>query len=191
MSVIATPVKQTEAVRAADAVYLVDIATGLPAGGGGGGGGTVDQGAGGASAWLVSGPLTDTQLRATPIATNSVVYGQNGTAAASQTNPIPVAEAQGVIASGPGFLTANTPVTIIGAFADRRKFRILNWIQAPVYVSYGTTGTPVSGAGSDFIPAAQVINGVLTPSQYEPWIVPVGGMRAVCAVTGELTVVAA
>lgn len=40
---------------------------GAVTGGGGGGGGTVDQGTGGASAWLVTGPLTDAQLRAAPV----------------------------------------------------------------------------------------------------------------------------
>lgn len=42
----------------ASKVYLVN---------GGGGGGTVDQGAAGVDPWLVTGPLTDTQLRATPV----------------------------------------------------------------------------------------------------------------------------
>lgn len=37
--------------------------------GGGGGGGTVDQGAAGSDPWLVAGPLTDAELRATPVDT--------------------------------------------------------------------------------------------------------------------------
>lgn len=60
MSVVATPVKQTEAVRSADAVYLVDIATGLPAG------------------------------AATANADGSQdIGGVNGTSAATATNPVP------------------------------------------------------------------------------------------------------
>lgn len=119
------------------------------------------------------------------------VSGGDGANPATQINPLPVAQAQGVIISGPFTLAANTAATIIGAFADRRKFRVLNWIAAPVYLSYGTTGTPPSGAGSDYIPAAQTIGGFLVPGQYEPLILPVGGMRAVCAVAGDLTIQAA
>lgn len=139
----------------------VTAATPLPVTGGGGGGGV------------------------TPVA------GTDGTTVASPNNPLPVTQAQGVIASGSLSLAANTANTIIGAFAGRQKFYVLNWIQAPVYLAYGTTGTPASGAGSLFIPPAQIINGVLTPSQFEPWILPVGGMRAVCATAGDLTVSAA
>lgn len=56
MSVIATPVKQTEAVRSADAVYLVDITTGLPAGGSGGV--TVVAGKNGTSPATAANPFT-------------------------------------------------------------------------------------------------------------------------------------
>lgn len=40
---------------------------------GGGGGSSVDQGTGGLSPWLVTGPLTDAQLRATPIDVNATL----------------------------------------------------------------------------------------------------------------------
>ena len=40
---------------------------------GGSGGGTVNQGNGGVSPWLVTGPLTDTQLRATPVPVSGTV----------------------------------------------------------------------------------------------------------------------
>lgn len=145
MSVIATPVKQTEAVRAADAVYLVDIATGLP------GGVTLSGPSGGA---------------------------------ASQTNPIPVTEAQGVIASGPVTLVAGTAQTIIGAFPDRRGMMVLNYTDAPVYLGLGTTGTPASGAGSFYVPAAAA--GV--PGSFVFPFAPVTGVRAVGASAGGLTV---
>lgn len=91
---------------------------------------------------------------------------------------------QGNIASGPMALTANTAATIIGAFPDRRGMRVLNYIAAPVYLSLGTSGTPSSGAGSDYIPAA--VGGV--PGQWEPPYAPVGGVRAVCATAGSITV---
>lgn len=154
MSVIATPVKQTDAVRAADAVYLVDIATGLPVGGGAGGA--------------------------------TVVAGQNGTTAATQLNPLPVTDAQGVIAAGSVTLVANTTSQIIGAFADRRGLRVLNYTASPVYLSQGTSGDPALGAGSDFIPAA--VAGV--PGQWEPPYAPVGGIRGQGASAGGLTVIA-
>lgn len=113
-----------------------------------------------------------------------VVAGANGTGAATQINPIPVTEAQGVIASGAFPLTAATAATIIGAFPDRRGMSVLNYIEAPVYLSLGTTGTPASGAGSLYIPAAAA--GV--PGQWNPAFAPVGGVRAVCASAGSLTV---
>lgn len=114
----------------------------------------------------------------------SVIAGQNGTGAATQINPLPVTEAQGVIASGPVTLVANTAQTIIAAFADRRGMRVLNYTASPVYLSLGTTGTPTSGGGSDYIPAAAA--GV--PGQWEPPYAPVGGVRAVGASAGDLTV---
>lgn len=167
-------------------------------GGGGGGGGAVTVANGAdvaqgstADAAYTTGAGTIVSILKGVFGRLGVVFGENGTAVASQTNPIPVTQAQGTIASGSFTLAAATAATIIGAFAGRRKFRVLNWIQAPVYISYGTTGTPASGAGSDFIPAAQVISGVLTPGQYEPLIMPTGGMRAVCATAGDLTVQAA
>lgn len=154
MTVIATPVKQTEAVRVADAVYLIDIATGLPTGGSGG--------------------------------APTVVAGANTTTAASQINPLPVTEAQGVIAAGSVTLAANTTSQIIGAFADRRGLRVLNYTASPVYLSQGVAGDPTLGAGSDFIPAAA--SGV--PGQWEPPYAPVGGIRGQGASAGGLTVIA-
>lgn len=114
----------------------------------------------------------------------TVVAGADGSTAASTLNPLPVFEAQGVIANGPLALAAATATTIIGAFPGRRGMRVLNYIAAPVYLSLGTTGTPPSGAGSDYIPAA--VGGV--PGQWEPPYAPVDGVRAVCATAGSLTV---
>lgn len=116
----------------------------------------------------------------------SVVFGSNGTSSATQVNPFPVTIAQGVISSGPVTLVANVAQTIIGAFADRRGFRVLNYTAAPVYVALGTTGTPPSGGGSDFIPAAS--GGI--PGQWEPPFAPTTGVRAVGAADGQLTVFA-
>ena len=115
---------------------------------------------------------------------STTISGQNGSGPATQINPLPVTIAQGVVASGSFALSAATAATIIGAFPDRRGMRVLNYIEAPVYLSLGTTGTPASGAGSDFIPAA--VAGV--PGQWTPPFAPVGGVRAVCATAGSLTV---
>lgn len=105
----------------------------------------------------------------------------------SATTPLPVAVisgAQGVIASGTVTLVANTAQTLVAAFADRRGMRVLNYTDSPVYLSLGTTGTPTSGGGSDYIPAAAA--GV--PGQWEPPFAPVTGVRAVGASAGDLTV---
>lgn len=114
----------------------------------------------------------------------TVVAGANGTSAATQINPIPVTEAQGVIASGEVVLAAGVAQTIIAAFADRRGMRVLNYTASPVYLTNGVTGTPPSGSGSDYIPAA--VGGV--PGQWEPPYAPVNGVRAVGAAAGGLTV---
>lgn len=116
----------------------------------------------------------------------TVVAGANGTSAATQINPLPVTEAQGLIASGPVTLVAGVAQTIIGAFADRRGLRVLNYTASPVYVTNGITGTPPSGGGSDYIPAAA--GGV--PGQWSPPYAPVNGVRAVGAAAGDLTVTA-
>lgn len=109
-----------------------------------------------------------------------------GTGAVTQINPIPVTEAQGVIASGPITLVANTAQTIIAAFADRRGFYVLNYTTSPVYLSLGTTGTPASGAGSLFVPAAAAS----VPGAFLFPFAPVTGVRAVGATAGGLTIVA-
>lgn len=102
----------------------------------------------------------------------------------SSTTPTYAAAAQGVIASGPITLAAGVAQTLIGAFPDRRGMRILNYTASPVYLSNGTTGTPVSGGGSDYIPAAA--GGV--PGQFEFPYAPVNGVRGVSAAAGDLTV---
>lgn len=114
------------------------------------------------------------------------LLGGNGTSAATQINPISVTEAQGVIASGPITLVAATAQTIIGAFADRRGFYVLNYTASPVYLSLGTTGTPASGGGSLYVPAAAA--GV--PGAFLFPFAPVTGVRAVGAAAGDLTIVA-
>lgn len=112
------------------------------------------------------------------------VSGGNGTGPATTNNPLPVFEAQGNIVNGPLALTAATAATAIGAFADRRGMRILNYIEAPVYLNYGTTGTPPSGAGSDYVPAAAAGK----PGVWDAPFAPVGGVRVVCASAGSITV---
>ncbi len=120
----------------------------------------------------------------TPLPVSASVLGANGTSAATTINPLPTAAAQGVIASGPVTLAAGTPVTLIAAFADRRGMRILNYTASPVYLTNGVTGTPPSGGGSDYIPAAA--GGV--PGVWNAPYAPVNGIRAVGAAAGDLTV---
>lgn len=112
------------------------------------------------------------------------IAGADGATVATQINPIPVTEAQGVIASGPVTLEAATAQTIIGAFPDRRGMMVLNYTDAPVYLAPGTSGTPASGAGSICVPAATA--GV--PGSFVFPFAPVTGVRAVGASAGGLTV---
>lgn len=171
----------------------VDAAHPLPvtmSGGGGGGGAVtvadgadVTQGAV-ADAAYTSGSGTVVSLLKGLFTRAGIIFGANGTSVATALNPVPVFDAQGVIASGSATLVANTAQTIIAAFADRRGMRVLNYTASPVYLSLGTTGTPASGGGSDYIPAA--VAGV--PGQWEPPYAPVGGVRAVGASAGDLTV---
>ena len=54
-------------------VWDVALLTWVPETQSGGAGGTVDQGTGGSSPWLVTGPLTNTQLRAAPVVISGAV----------------------------------------------------------------------------------------------------------------------
>lgn len=94
--------------------------------------------------------------------------------------------AQNAPAATKSTLVADTALTILTADATRNGARVLNWTASPVYLTYGTTGTPVSGAPSDFIPAA--VSGV--PGQWECAFAPVAGLRAVGAAAGDLSVFA-
>lgn len=99
-------------------------------------------------------------------------------------SPLTVVQHQGNIISGPLALTADAAATIIGAFAERRGMMVANYIAAPVYMALGTTGTPASGAGAICIPPA--VDDV--PGVFVFPFAPVGGVRAVCASAGSLTV---
>lgn len=115
------------------------------------------------------------------VSADGTVNSQTGT---SNTNPTYTAPAQGLIASGSVNLEAGVAATIMSALPGMRGIRILNYISAPVYIANGTSGTPASGAGSDYIPAAAAgVPGVLNL----PYV-PVNGLRAVCASAGGLTV---
>lgn len=115
---------------------------------------------------------------------NPVSAGGGGGTGGSNTNPTFVRTAQGAPAHSTVTLAAATAATIIASGASTNGARILNWTASPVYVTPGTTGTPNSGAPSDYIPAAA--SGV--PGQYEPPYIPTTGMRAVGASAGDLTV---
>lgn len=110
--------------------------------------------------------------------------GGGGTGGTS-TNPTFVTSGQGTVTQTTITLVAGTAQTIIASNANIRGARILNWITAPVYLANGTTGTPASGAPSDYIPAAAAGP---VPAQFEFAYRPVDGVRAVCASAGTLTV---
>ena len=96
-----------------------------------------------------------------------------------------VTRAQGTPAHATETLAAATAKTILAPDANRIGARILNFTPAPVYLTPGTTGTPASGGGADYVPAAA--SGV--PGQWESPYRPVGGIRAIGASAGDLTVV--
>ncbi len=72
-----------------------------------------------------------------------------------------------------------------GPDAARRGARILNYLAAPIYLAKGDSGTPASGAPSDFVPSS--VDGV--PGQYEFHYRPVDQYRYVCAVAGGFTLI--
>ena len=96
-----------------------------------------------------------------------------------------VTSAQGAPTHETKTLVAATAQTILTADANRVGARILNFTAAPVYLAPGSVGTPPTGGGSDYVPAAAA--GV--PGQWESPYRPVGGIRAVGASAGDLTVV--
>lgn len=104
----------------------------------------------------------------------------------SATSPTFVTEAQGTPTAVTRTLVAGEAQTIVLADVNIHGARILNWIADAVYLSNGTTGTPTSGAPSDYIPAAAAGP---VPAQFEFAYAPVAGVRAVSATGGTLTVV--
>ncbi len=120
-----------------------------------------------------------------PVAVISGGTGGSGGGLGTNASPNIVREAQNAPTHATRTLAAATPQTIIAAGASANGARILNWTTAPVYVIPGEAGTPVSGAPSDYIPAAA--SGV--PGQYEPPYIPTGGLRAVGAAAGDLSVI--
>lgn len=118
-------------------------------------------------------------------ATGLPASGGGGGGGGTDASPNVTRSAQGTITQTTVNLTANTAATIIAASATLRGARILNWIAAPIFMTNGVSGTPASGAPSDYIPAAAA--GPI-PSQFEFPYAPINGVRAVSAVTGTLTV---
>lgn len=118
---------------------------------------------------------------ATPLPTTTAAGGIGGSA----TSPTFVTNGQGTPTQTTVTLVAATAQTIITANANIRGARILNWIADGVYLANGTTGTPASGAPSDYIPAAAAGP---VPAQFEFAYAPVAGVRAVSATGGTLTV---
>lgn len=116
--------------------------------------------------------LSTTELGPTTLAALESI---NATVTRAQSSPAHATET----------LVAATPKTVLAADANRAGCRIINFTAAPVYLAPGSAGTPPSGGGSDYVPAA--VAGV--PGQWESPYRPVGGIRAVGASAGDLTVV--
>lgn len=90
----------------------------VQADGGGGGGSTVDQGAPGADAWPVVGPITDAQLRATAVPvsgplTNAQLVAITGTAEQTAVTTDPAAAGQTIAALLRGILTELQAQTVL------------------------------------------------------------------------------
>lgn len=84
-------------------------------------------------------------------------------------------------------LVAATAATLLAASTEDRRVTVLNYIDAPVYVAPGVTGTPASTAPSDYIPAAAA--GV--PGRYTCPYSPKSGLRVISANAGDLTLIVA
>jgi hypothetical protein len=104
--------------------------------------------------------------------------------ASNPSTPTYTAPAPGTLARSKVTLAANTAATLFLANTAALGCRLLNWTASIVYLNDGTTGTPASGAPSDYIPAAA--SGV--PGQFESPYPPTTGMRAVGASAGDITV---
>lgn len=117
--------------------------------------------------------------------TTGADYVASGGGGGSSATPLFVTSGQNTVTQTTITLAAGTAQTIIPGDANINGARILNWITAPVYLANGTTGTPASGAPSDYIPAAAAGP---VPAQFEFAYRPVDGVRAVCASAGTLTV---
>lgn len=161
------------------AVSLVDSdGTPYSAGGGGGGGGAVTVADG---ADITQGAKADAAYAGTGAA--SVVAILKGLYAAL-VGTLVMRRSQATVTQAKITIVAATAQTLFAASATANGARVLNWTASPVYISDGTTGTPASGAPSDYVPAAA--SGV--PGQYETPYAPVNGLRAVGASAGDLTV---
>jgi hypothetical protein len=164
----------------------------------------------------VTGPLTDTELRASAVpvsaaslplptgaatqATLAEIKTQGDTAIAlvtgytginvagqpvTESNALPVKDAQGTVEFDEITAVAATAGTLMVAAAGRYGARILNYLSSPIYIVKGSAGTPASGSGSDFVPAAY--NG--EPGQYTFDYRPVDDYRYVTAASGNFTVI--
>jgi len=125
-------------------------------------------------------PQTEVDFTTTAVGADGLPMGGS-----SSTSPQFVTAAQGTPTFSTINLAAGVAQNIIPALATIRGARVLNWILAPVYMSPGVSGTPASGAPSDYIPAA--VTGPV-PAQFEFPYAPTNGVQAVCATAGTLTV---
>lgn len=147
-------------------------------GGGGGGGGVVDQGTGGLSPWLVTGPLTDAQLRAAPVPISASALPLPTGAATEVTLASALTALNSILAK----LNATLAVTQSGTWtvqpgntANTTPWRVdasgsIQPVSGTVAVSNFPASYPVTGT---FWQAVQPVSGPLTDAQLRASAVPV------------------
>ena len=129
---------------------------------GGGGGGVVSQGAGGVSPWLVTGPLTDVQLRATavPVSYAALLTELQLKADLTETQPVsgPLTDVQLRATAVPvsGTVTATGPLTDTQLRASAVPISLAIAPTTPVTGTFWQVTQPVSGT---FWQATQPVSG--------------------------------
>lgn len=121
--------------------------------------GTVDQGTGGASPWLVTGPLTDTQLRASAVAIS-------GTVAATQSGTWNITNISGTVSLPTGAATAAKQPALGTAGTASADVITVQGIASmtALKVDGSATTQPISGSVSvSNFPATQPISAVSLP----------------------------
>lgn len=145
-------------------------------GGGGGGAATIADGSD-----VAEGAKADAAYSGTGAA--SVISILKGIYAAI-VGTLVTRRAQATITQTKYTFTAGQVQNIVPASATANGARILNFTSGAGYLMPGVTGTPASGAPSDYIPAM----GTAGPGQYETPYAPVTGLQLVSVAAGDYTI---